>query len=626
MKWLHLSDLHYNPTIDSTDSIYLRDRLIVFLQERQIKVDKIFITGDFLDASCQDDTDKNAENVTNYIFQIADAVGIKDYTNILLVPGNHDVNRYYSERQKCIQEDKKKYSPSIGTLENLDIFISSFEFYKRVLKYAYGESEAINQFENLFKINPHKYNIYDNYNVLLLNTELLSGQVAICNGDEIIIDEGSLITGSRYVINSLSNMRYSKNPTIIIAHRGLDQLNVEERNKLLNIFRDYNVCLYLCGHSHKLGLDNSYLTPQVTVGCIKQDNGVEVGFSIGEFDVSKKLITISAFSWNNDCWKEYTHFCDNGYSIEIDLSNKIHINNDFKNTIKIVIDGRVRVFNCKVNDMKFGVDHTTYMSVRTGELICTIKNNSYSSLIKTNHRFILSDAVWSVIGVDNTSHGISVLTCKGELQGPYDDFISEIASKNLISNFVIELLAPIKNIAKNQEIVIKPMLFRDNKHLENADLIIESSNENIVCIKGGSIIGVSLGEAIIKITWNDDKDICQNFNISVKEKIIDYSTYRLYKYDSSKKSYKDFDARQNSSIVYGIEKFINACLVDKDESFDFIIENKENNNQIEIEKKTDTYIRINTKKSQINSMYILKVISRKTGEELNVDFRIKGLW
>jgi len=52
---------------------------------------------------------------------------------------------------------------------------------------------------------------------------------------------------------------------------------------------DKDVCLYLCGHSHDLWCDESYRIPQVIVGCIKQSNGVKVGFSIGEFDERKIL-------------------------------------------------------------------------------------------------------------------------------------------------------------------------------------------------------------------------------------------------------------------------------------------------------------------------------------------------
>lgn len=44
MKWLHLSDIHFNPSKDGADSIYLRNRLLEFLRQKNISVDKMFIT------------------------------------------------------------------------------------------------------------------------------------------------------------------------------------------------------------------------------------------------------------------------------------------------------------------------------------------------------------------------------------------------------------------------------------------------------------------------------------------------------------------------------------------------------------------------------------------------------
>lgn len=497
MKWLHLSDLHFNPNVDGTDSIFLRNNLIKFLKNNGIVVDKIFITGDFRDALLQDDSDENAEIIAKYIFEIADSVGIKDVSNILLVPGNHDINRDYAERQNCIDEIKTNYNTSKWDIPNLDILVNSFEFFKRVLKYVYGENEAINQFENLFKINPHKSNIYNNYNILLMNTELIAGQTVFINGRPKINDEGSLITGSKYIINSLMNMQHTQNPIIAVGHRGLDQLNAAERKKLLDIFKEFNVCLYLCGHSHDLWCDDTYSIPQVTIGCIRHSEGVKAGFSIGEFDEIKNLITVTAFSWDNNCWEVYPHFCGNRHNLVIDLSDKVSIkNNDFNNRITIIIDGRARDFYCKVDHIKFGVEHTNYSSYCTGELICTILNNRYSSLVRVNHRFILSDSVWGIIGVDNTKNGVITLTCEKKQIGPDDDLKLRIAGKNSISDFTIELLAPISNIALSQEIVLKPLLFRDKRQVENADFIIESSDNSIVKVKNESIVGVSLGVAI----------------------------------------------------------------------------------------------------------------------------------
>ena len=82
MKWLHLSDLHFNPLHDGTDTIYLREKLKDFLIQREVRADKLFLTGDFRDASKQDDSEENAEKVARFIFEIAKIVGIRVLLNL----------------------------------------------------------------------------------------------------------------------------------------------------------------------------------------------------------------------------------------------------------------------------------------------------------------------------------------------------------------------------------------------------------------------------------------------------------------------------------------------------------------------------------------------------------------
>jgi len=44
MRWLHLSDLHFNPIQDGTDTSYLRDRMINYLQDNNSKLRSLFVT------------------------------------------------------------------------------------------------------------------------------------------------------------------------------------------------------------------------------------------------------------------------------------------------------------------------------------------------------------------------------------------------------------------------------------------------------------------------------------------------------------------------------------------------------------------------------------------------------
>ncbi|MGN0340143.1 MAG: metallophosphoesterase [Lachnospira sp.] len=379
-------------------------------------MDKIFLTGDYRDASCQEGSDEAAKDIADYIFEIAGCVGVNNSENILLIPGNHDLQRNYLNRQATIAKVKNEYDPSVGKFCDLDVLVDSFDFYRKVSEQIKGKDYTDNLFENIFKVNPHPFEILEDVSILLLNSEMLAGEVIEVNGKERVLDDGQLCIGTRYVMNSLSLLKTTKKPVIALAHRGLDLLNSAERKKLLHIFKDCNVCAYLCGHSHDLWCDESFNIPQITVGCIKQQNGVKAGFSIGEYDEFGKRIIITAYSWENDIWKEYNHFDSQGYQKVWYLDEKFSCGeNEFINEIKIVIDGVVREFQCKVLQMEHSVNHGSIMSTIEGSLKAQIKNNDYSKEIKFGDKFILSQNVWKVIGVDNTAKSTVTITCEKEL-------------------------------------------------------------------------------------------------------------------------------------------------------------------------------------------------------------------
>ena len=202
----------------------------------------------------------------------------------------------------------------------------------------------------------------------------------------------------------------------------------------MNIFKDFNICLYLCGHSHDLWCDESYNIPQVTVGCIKQENGVRAGFEIGNYDRVDKKITIEAFSWENDRWGEYSHFSTTGHKVIWDISDKVVFDEDeYRNKIKIVINGKVREFYGKTIDMKHSVDHGMIMSTISGSLIFEIRNNEYTKDINFGDKFILSHNVWKILGVDNTAKLATTVTCEKDLLNcSEDDMESGIANKSRI--------------------------------------------------------------------------------------------------------------------------------------------------------------------------------------------------
>lgn len=117
-----------------------------------------------------------------------------------------------------------------------------------------------------------------------------------------------------------------------------------------------------------------------------------------------------------------------------DISDKVVFDEDeYRNKIKIVINGKVREFYGKTIDMKHSVDHGMVMSTISGSLIFEIRNNEYTKDINFNDKFILSHNVWKIIGVDNTAKLTTTVTCeKALLNRSEDDMESEIANKSRI--------------------------------------------------------------------------------------------------------------------------------------------------------------------------------------------------
>lgn len=53
MKFLHISDMHFDPINDGADTVKLRTKFINYLKEKNIIVDELFFTGDFRHARNQ---------------------------------------------------------------------------------------------------------------------------------------------------------------------------------------------------------------------------------------------------------------------------------------------------------------------------------------------------------------------------------------------------------------------------------------------------------------------------------------------------------------------------------------------------------------------------------------------
>lgn len=299
MKWLHISDLHYNPKGDGRLTHQLRDKLIRYLEDEKITADHLFLTGDYRHARFQADGDQNTiESAVKFIMSIA-AVAKVPRENIHVIPGNHDLTRT-SDTNRVIQtiSDYDADNGKIGP-DNLEFLLDRFAFFKSILQSLENQGVPHIWNESLQPI--HAYRCCGDFNLVYLNTCLT------CNSDQ---DRGELVIGNFDLYNALGEIEKNNpgNPIIVLAHHGMDNFKPDEKMAVEQIFKDYPVKLYLCGDAHNLWQRQNNNVFELTMGCLVQGKNIRTVFSIGE--LRGEDYSIEAHEWDTTTasWGEYSHF------------------------------------------------------------------------------------------------------------------------------------------------------------------------------------------------------------------------------------------------------------------------------------------------------------------------------
>lgn len=308
MKWIHISDIHFNPAEDGRSSKQLRKKLPQFIQELDICADEMFVTGDFRNAAKQQDNELEvASQSVSYIMDIAKSAGIHDSAHIHIVPGNHDIKRLFASDD--LTEIREHYDYDNGNLDKktLKKLLKQFDFFKSVNKCLYSSNSVWT--DNLLPL--HTYRCFDGYNLLYLNTAITCGNKS---------DRGNLVIGNSDLYDALEKIQIENKdaPIIVLAHHSIDNFMKLEREAVETIFRDYPVKLYLCGDSHEIWFRGIDKFTEITMGCIKHEAGVQAVFSVGTLLGDK--FSIKSYQWDNKftSWGEYIQF---NRQLENQLSN-----------------------------------------------------------------------------------------------------------------------------------------------------------------------------------------------------------------------------------------------------------------------------------------------------------------
>ena len=316
MKFLQISDLHYCPEKDGRTSREIREELPVYIQKNNLQADELFVTGDYRHAKLQKDepVEEVAQKVVALILQIAQAAGITDKKHIHIIPGNHDRSRNSQpEVTERLGRIKEAYSSKAGMFEKDDLIFlkEQFAFFQTVCQQLYGD-------DNPWSKNPlHTYTVLEDAVVLYLNTAIMH------NRNE---DRGCLIIGNdelARLLKEISN-NYPQLPIIILAHHSLEFFERSEREAVEQILRSYPVLLYLCGDAHQVWWRKINDYTEITMGCIKSNEGTQATFLYG--DTAKE--TYSAHNWDGTFgaatgWSPYEQFNNSLRQKEICLTHEI---------------------------------------------------------------------------------------------------------------------------------------------------------------------------------------------------------------------------------------------------------------------------------------------------------------
>ena len=290
MKWLHISDIHFNYCNYSTKK--MRDKIIESIKKiyKDIIFDCVFITGDIAFKG-----GAYTKEVTNFIQSIAKN-GLVNKENIFIIPGNHDLKR--STLRERVINDIVKSNNQTKELEKIDKDSMDvlqkgqdgfWKFYKKITGNAYN------------KKNIHFIDKRDKFNIININTCLLCGRKR---------EEGELSIFIDKLYDVVHNNLEKDKVNIAIGHHSIECFCQEERNKIVNTLVDAGVDLYLCGHSHKpkISIDNNndrdfYV---VVAGAGVVDDYATPTYLIGS--VEDRKCTITYYSWDNqdEVWSKET--------------------------------------------------------------------------------------------------------------------------------------------------------------------------------------------------------------------------------------------------------------------------------------------------------------------------------
>lgn len=298
IRWLHISDLHFND--DDMSTTALRESLLPFLRKKNWSFDYIFCTGDIRTAP-KDFPDEAASYLRSFCREKHDGgIGVP-LRNLFIVPGNHDVNRDLPARNAAIKKvfyrRKGTYSPKYGTIESsaLNAIHEGQKEFRQFLTKVYGDAvpDRLAYYQQPQK--PHFVIKTPDFNILHVDTTL-----SYTKGQEA----NDLIVGTKLLQDALKDLEPTK-PVILLTHYPITALYQEERKYVSELLHQNGVKLWLAGHEHDYDIQPIKYIQSFQAGELRMEDGTKALVLIGEYDPDTQRGTLYAYSWFPEGWAKY---------------------------------------------------------------------------------------------------------------------------------------------------------------------------------------------------------------------------------------------------------------------------------------------------------------------------------
>ncbi len=257
IQWLHISDLHIKNKNDA-DQYNFFSTLLKDCAEQRIKADFIVATGDFHNFG-----DEKAYTASQaFLCKLTNALHLDIQNDLFIVPGNHDVDHNGMEHMNNVQmfltnaklDASERLHQKEMTDQDLDYthtLNQHPELTQKLLKdfgsYCKMAGTLIHTYQKKTDdyLNPSDVHVRtwnNRLNILHLNTAILSDGK---HGHAEAVDINQACSDK--VCQKLNK----KLPTIVIGHHSFHDLHATLKIRLVQLFNQINVWVYLAGDKHR---------------------------------------------------------------------------------------------------------------------------------------------------------------------------------------------------------------------------------------------------------------------------------------------------------------------------------------------------------------------------------------